>query len=110
MPESLQARAYEDTSLPIGHGQTISQPYTVAYMTQLLDVQPGNCVLEIGTGSGYQTAILCALGARVWSVELVPELVIVRVGCWNRSAFDLRSSSVMVGQGIPMLHRTIGLS
>lgn len=74
VPESLQARAYEDTSLPIGHGQTISQPYTVAYMTQLLDVQPGNCVLEIGTGSGYQTAILCALGARVWSVELVPEL------------------------------------
>lgn len=74
VPESLQPRAYEDTSLPIGHGQTISQPYTVAYMTQLLDVQPGNRVLEIGTGSGYQTAILCALGATVWSVELVPEL------------------------------------
>jgi protein-L-isoaspartate(D-aspartate) O-methyltransferase len=74
VPESLQARAYEDTSLPIGYGQTISQPYTVAYMTQLLDVQPGNRVLEIGTGSGYQTAILCALGATVWSIELVPEL------------------------------------
>ncbi|MCX8051562.1 MAG: protein-L-isoaspartate(D-aspartate) O-methyltransferase [Chlorobi bacterium] len=74
VPPSLIHRAYEDTSLPIGHGQTISQPYTVAYMTQLLDVQPGCRVLEIGTGSGYQTAILCALGAQVWSVELISQL------------------------------------
>lgn len=74
VPESLYQRAYEDTSLPIGHGQTISQPYTVAYMTQLLDVQGGNRILEIGTGSGYQTAILCALGADVWSIELIEEL------------------------------------
>lgn len=74
VPPSLLHRAYEDTSLPIGHGQTISQPYTVAYMTQLLDVQPGSRVLEIGTGSGYQTAILCALGAQVWSIERIAEL------------------------------------
>lgn len=74
VPESFYQRAYEDTSLPIGQGQTISQPYTVAYMTQLLDVQPGHRVLEIGTGSGYQTAILCALGADVWSIELIEEL------------------------------------
>ena len=74
VPESLLVRAYEDTSLPIGYGQTISQPYTVAYMTQLLDVQPSHRVLEIGTGSGYQTAILCALGANVWSIERIPAL------------------------------------
>ncbi|GIV54209.1 MAG: protein-L-isoaspartate O-methyltransferase [Candidatus Kapaibacterium sp.] len=74
VPPALLHRAYEDTSLPIGHGQTISQPYTVAYMTQLLNVEPGHRVLEVGTGSGYQTAILCALGATVWSIERIGEL------------------------------------
>ncbi|MCS7000084.1 MAG: protein-L-isoaspartate(D-aspartate) O-methyltransferase [Bacteroidota bacterium] len=74
VPEALQLRAYEDTSLPIGHGQTISQPYTVAYMTDLLDVHPGQRVLEIGTGSGYQTAILCTLGAHVWTIERFSDL------------------------------------
>ncbi|MCX7930700.1 MAG: protein-L-isoaspartate(D-aspartate) O-methyltransferase [Chlorobi bacterium] len=74
VPPSLYHRSYEDTSLPIGHGQTISQPYTVAYMTQQLDVRRGHRVLEIGTGSGYQTAILCALGAQVWSIDRIAEL------------------------------------
>ncbi len=87
VPPSLLHRAYEDTSLPIGHGQTISQPYTVAYMTQLLDVQSGHRVLEIGTGSGYQTAVLCALGAQVWSIERIAELserartILTTIGC-----------------------------
>lgn len=66
---ALQNRAYEDTALPIGNGQTISQPYTVAVQTELLEVQKGDKVLEIGTGSGYQAAILCHLGAEVYSVE-----------------------------------------
>ncbi len=67
-------RAYEDNAFPIGEGQTISQPYTVAYQTQLLQVQPGEKVLEIGTGSGYQAAILHELGARVFTVERVRSL------------------------------------
>lgn len=68
------ARAYEDDALPISSGQTISQPYTVAFMTSLLDVKAGYKILEVGTGSGYQAAILNALGARVFSIERQPEL------------------------------------
>jgi protein-L-isoaspartate(D-aspartate) O-methyltransferase len=66
--------AYEDGALPIAAGQTISQPYVVARMTELLAPRPGDVVLEIGTGSGYQTAVLAALGARVVSYERQPEL------------------------------------
>lgn len=69
MDTALHARAYEDTALPIGMKQTISQPYTVARQTELLDIQSGDRVLEIGTGSGYQAAVLCEMGARVFSVE-----------------------------------------
>jgi protein-L-isoaspartate(D-aspartate) O-methyltransferase len=72
--EALAAGAYEDHPLPIGHGQTISQPYIVALMTQLLEVRPGSRVLEIGTGSGYQAAILHHLGCTVFTVERVREL------------------------------------
>ncbi len=66
--------AYVNGPLPIGYGQTISQPYIVALMTDLLDLKPGHRVLEIGTGSGYQTAVLAELGAEVFSLEIVPEL------------------------------------
>lgn len=66
---ALGNRAYEDTALPIEMGQTISQPFTVAKQTELLQVEPSDKVLEIGTGSGYQAAILCAMGAQVYSVE-----------------------------------------
>jgi len=66
---ALEDRAYKDSALPIGMGQTISQPYTVARQTELLEVFPGEKVLEIGTGSGYQAAILSELGAKVYSVE-----------------------------------------
>lgn len=72
--EALQTQAYECKPLPIGHGQTISQPYIVALMTELLDVQQGMKVLEIGTGSGYQAAILASLGAVVHTVERISEL------------------------------------
>jgi protein-L-isoaspartate(D-aspartate) O-methyltransferase len=71
---ALEHRAYEDSALPIGKGQTISQPYTVAAQTQLLKVKPGDKILEIGTGSGYQAAILCEMGADVYSVERHEEL------------------------------------
>ena len=66
--------AYEDRALPINEGQTISQPYIVALMTQLADPQPGDRVLDIGTGSGYQAAVLAEMGAKVWSIEIIPEL------------------------------------
>src|SRR5690606_41547357 len=65
----LHSHAYEDKAFPIGEGQTISQPYTVAFQTELLQVQVGDKVLEIGTGSGYQAAILYLLGANVHSIE-----------------------------------------
>lgn len=74
VPEEERDRAYQNEPLPIGHGQTISQPLIVAVMTHLLGVAPGDKVLEIGTGSGYQAAILAALGARVHSIEIIPEL------------------------------------
>ena len=69
VPETLRDRAYEDTPLPIGDGQTISQPFIVALMTELLQLQGGERVLEIGTGSGYQTAILAELCSKVFSIE-----------------------------------------
>ena len=74
VPESLRSEAYEDHPLSIGHGQTISQPYIVAYMTEALRLEPSHRVLEIGTGCGYQTAVLADLAREVFSVELVPEL------------------------------------
>ena len=66
--------AYQDKAFPIGAGQTISQPYTVAFQSQLLEVKKENKILEIGTGSGYQTAVLCTMGAKVYSVERQNEL------------------------------------
>jgi protein-L-isoaspartate(D-aspartate) O-methyltransferase len=66
--------AYQDKAFPIAAGQTISQPYTVAFQTQLLEVKKGDKVLEIGTGSGYQTAVLCTMGANVYSIERQNEL------------------------------------
>lgn len=74
VPQELARMADEDRPLPIGYGQTISQPYVVAYMSELLQVEPGMRVLEVGTGSGYQAAILAALGAEVFSVEIIPAL------------------------------------
>ncbi len=71
---SFEDYAYQDKAFPIGAGQTISQPYTVAFQSQLLQVEKDHKVLEIGTGSGYQTAILCAMGAKVFSVERQNEL------------------------------------
>jgi len=74
VPDTLRDRAYDDGPLPIGHGQTISQPYIVALMTQLAELSPGDRVLEVGTGSGYQAAVLAAIGAEVYSIEIVEPL------------------------------------
>ena len=74
VPLELRPYAYADTPLPIGFGKTISQPFIVAVMTDLLDVQPTDTVLEIGTGLGYQSAILALLAQRVYSIELIEEL------------------------------------
>jgi protein-L-isoaspartate(D-aspartate) O-methyltransferase len=76
VPEALVHHAYKDVALPIGYGQTISQPYTVAYMTQALKADPGSKILEIGTGSGYQAAILEYMGMKVYSIERQFEIYI----------------------------------
>lgn len=74
--QALMRRAYEDEALPIGLGQTISQPFTVAYQTVLLAPQPGDRILEVGTGSGYQAAVLCEMGAVVFSIERLRPLYV----------------------------------
>ena len=74
VPAAQQRHAYEDRPLAIGHGQTISQPYIVALMTSLLHPEPGHKVLEVGTGSGYQAAVLAELGAQVYTIEILEPL------------------------------------
>jgi len=74
VPDELIDSAYDDTPLPIGHGQTISQPYIVAFMTELLELRPDYSVLEIGTGSGYQAAVLSRIVKKVYSVERISAL------------------------------------
>jgi protein-L-isoaspartate(D-aspartate) O-methyltransferase len=82
VPADQRGRAYDDRPLPIGHDQTISQPYIVALMTELARVEPGDVVLEVGTGSGYQAAVLAECGARVFTIEIVDALA-------KRAARDL---------------------
>jgi protein-L-isoaspartate(D-aspartate) O-methyltransferase len=83
-----QAMAYADHPLPIGYGQTISQPYIVALMTELIDLQPGERVLEIGTGSGYQAAVLAQLTDEVYTIEIIPELAKRAQQTFERLAYD----------------------
>ena len=97
VPESLTRQAYEDHPLPIGAGQTISQPYIVAFMSELLDVEPHHKVLEIGTGSAYQAAVLSRLAERVYSIEIVESL-----GEQARRRLDelgYRNVEVLIGNG-----------
>lgn len=96
VPPELRGQAYDDHPLPIGQGQTISQPYIVAFMSQAVAVKPGDKVLEIGTGSGYQAAVLAAMGARVYSVEIVPELAAQAEARLKRLGYAVR---VKVGDG-----------
>ena len=93
VPAAQRRHAYEDRPLPIGHGQTISQPYIVALMTSLLQPAPGHKVLEVGTGSGYQAAVLAELGAQVYTIEILEPL-------GTQAARSL--------QGYPDVHARIG--
>ncbi|HEX6904347.1 MAG TPA: protein-L-isoaspartate(D-aspartate) O-methyltransferase [Thermoanaerobaculia bacterium] len=86
--EHLRNQAYGDHALPIGASQTISQPYIVARMTELLEVGPEHSVLEIGTGSGYQTAVLAVLARRVYSLERIPELAQAAIPRMRHLGFD----------------------
>ncbi len=95
VPESLRGQAHTDEPLPIGDGQTISQPYIVAYMTEALGLRGGEKVLEIGTGSGYQTAILAEIAAEVWTVEIVEKLA-------------LRARAILDGLGYGNIRYRIG--
>ncbi|MDA3906408.1 MAG: protein-L-isoaspartate(D-aspartate) O-methyltransferase [Bacteroidales bacterium] len=74
VPATYKSNAYKDRPLPIGYGQTISQPYIVAYMTEMLNVREGDTILEIGTGSGYQAAVLAEFVSQVYTIEIVDEL------------------------------------
>jgi protein-L-isoaspartate(D-aspartate) O-methyltransferase len=95
VPEGLRAQAYADEPLPIGEGQTISQPYIVAYMTERLRLKGGEKVLEVGTGSGYQTAVLAEIAGEVWTIELVPGLA-------------GRARAILDGLGYANIHFRVG--
>ena len=97
VPEKLRSRSYEDRPLPIGHGQTISQPAVVGLMTQLAKIDAKARVLEVGTGSGYQTAVLAELASRVFSVERVPALM--RMARENLAAAGVTNAELRVGDG-----------
>ena len=97
VPADLAARAYDDRPLPIGHGQTISQPFIVAHMTEALAIQPHHTVLEIGSGSGYQAAVLAELARTVYTIEIVPELA--RRAAATLQSLGYRNVQVREGDG-----------
>lgn len=97
VPEGVRTHAYDDRPLEIGEGQTISQPYMAAYMTQVLEVAPEDKVLEVGTGSGYQAAVLSVLSARVHTIERFPDLAQRAGHVLNRLACD--NVCIHVGDG-----------
>lgn len=97
VPEAHRSSAYADRPIPIGFGQTISQPYIVARMTELLEVQREHTVLEIGTGSGYQAAVLSVLARQVYSIELTPELAVSAAAKLRQ--LEYRNVTVRQGDG-----------
>jgi protein-L-isoaspartate(D-aspartate) O-methyltransferase len=97
VPEQERHRAYDDAALPIGYGQTISQPYMVARICEALVVRPGHRVLDVGTGSGYQAAVLAELGAEVVTIERIPELA--EQARANLAAGGYEQVDVIVGDG-----------
>ncbi len=97
VPDPQRGRAYEDGPLPIGHGQTISQPYVVAFMTEALAPQPSDRVLEVGTGSGYQAAVLSGLVKEVFSIEVLPALA--RQAQADLAGLGFHNVQVRVGDG-----------
>ena len=97
VPRELKDSAFDNGPLPIGHGQTISQPYIVALMTEVLQIRPGMRVLEIGAGSGYQTAVLAELCSRVYTVEVIDALSKRAASCLNRLNYN--NIETRVGNG-----------
>ena len=97
VPEALRSYAYRNRPLPIGYGQTISQPYIVALMTDLLNPAPGQVALEVGTGSGYQAAVLAALGIRVYTMEVIEPLAKSAAG--RLEALGYRNVTTRWGDG-----------
>jgi protein-L-isoaspartate(D-aspartate) O-methyltransferase len=97
VPAELRGESYKDGPVPIGYAQTISQPYIVALMTEKLRVQEGERVLEIGTGSGYQAAILAELGTEVYSIEIIPQLAQMAEGTLQRLGY--KNVHVKAGDG-----------
>lgn len=97
VPAQFAALAYQDSPLPIGFDKTISQPFMTALMTELLDPQEGDSVLEVGTGLGYQTAILAGLAAHVWSVEIVEEFA--GIADARLVALGYRNVAIRIGDG-----------
>ena len=97
VPPPYNKSAYEDCPLPIGNGQTISQPYIVALMTELLSLKPEDRVLEIGTGCGYQAAVLAALVRQVTTIERIPEVAVLARA--NLAAVSSKNVDVIVGDG-----------
>ena len=97
IPEDLRDRAYDDAALPIGGGQTISQPYMVARIVEALAIRPGERVLDVGTGSGYQAAVLAALGTDVVTIERIPELADQARASLAAAGYD--GVEVVVGDG-----------
>jgi protein-L-isoaspartate(D-aspartate) O-methyltransferase len=97
VPDAERKRAYGDAALPIGHGQTISQPYMVAVIVEALTVRPGSRVLDVGAGSGYQAAVLAELGAEVVAIERIPELAAQARA--NLAAAGFEGVEVVVGDG-----------
>ncbi len=97
VPKKMQQYAYQDNPLPIGHGQTISQPYIVAFMTQILKLKPNDRVLEIGTGSGYQAAVLAEIVKEVYTIEIVEELGLSAKGTLETLGY--KNTTVRIGDG-----------
>jgi protein-L-isoaspartate(D-aspartate) O-methyltransferase len=97
VPENMRAQSYDDSTLPIGHDQTISQPFIVAYMTEQLRLQPTDRVLEIGTGSGYHAAVLAELAKEVYTVEIVEPLA--KDASARLARLDYSNAHVKIGDG-----------
>ncbi|KUO60496.1 MAG: protein-L-isoaspartate O-methyltransferase [Gracilibacter sp. BRH_c7a] len=91
VPQDLEGYAYNDSPLPIGGGQTISQPFIVARMTELMDLKDGDKVLEIGTGSGYQAAVLHVMGMKVTTIERIEDLAVQARKIFKRLSYDIHS-------------------